>query len=173
MHKNDMSPRTKDRIGGLVLAVVGCGVVAKAAGDYALGTASRMGPGFMPTVYGVLIALVGVCLIAVPGRTGAAPRGTPAGAVQDRPQGAAGHAAVGPPDLRGAAAILGGLVAFIAAGASVGFAPASFLAVFIAALGDPGNRLKDGALMAIVLTLVAALVFSYGLGLQLPLFRWF
>jgi hypothetical protein len=143
----------KDTIGGLVLAAIGACVVAKAR-TYPIGTASHMGPGFMPVVYGTLIGLVGLVLIATASRRTA-------------------EANTLPPDARAAACILGGLIAFIVVGGSIGFAPATFVSVFIAALGDRSNSPRDAALVAGALVVVAAVVFSYGLGLQLPLFRWF
>lgn len=144
----------KDGIGGLLLAVIGAGVTARAC-FYPLGTVRRMGPGFMPAVYGTLMAVAGIAIIL-------------AASVQPRevPDAAA-------PDVRAALCILGGLFAFVAAGASLGLAPATFLAVFIAALGDRGNSLRDAGLLAGALAIIATAVFSYGLGLQLPLFRWF
>lgn len=144
----------RDGVGGLLLLSLGTAIALRAQ-NYPLGTVRRMGPGFMPSIYGVLIAAVGLVLVAT--ALGRGSQGTDAA----------------PPDVRAAACILGGLAVFVAAGASLGLAPATFGAVFVAALADRGNSLRDAGLLAGALTVLAAVVFSWGLGLQLPLFRWF
>jgi hypothetical protein len=111
-----------------------------------------MGPGFMPVVLGVLLAVVGLAMLVVvaPGKT---PGAKPAGL-----------------SVRGLLCILTGIVSFAVLGSYAGLVPASFFAVFIAALGDRDNTLRDALALALAATVTSVVVFAYGLHLQLPLF---
>lgn len=150
----------KDYYGGALMTLVG--LVAVMSGmKYHIGELSRMGPGFFPVVVGALMALTGLC-IALTARAK-----VPADAVT------AGHAhGSGVPDLRGCACIVGGVLAFILIGKYGGLIPATFSIVFISALGDRKNTIKEAALLAAAMCAVAAVVFSWALQLQLPLFAW-
>ena len=50
--------------------------------------------------------------------------------------------------------------------------PATFAAVFISALGDRTNSVRDAALLAAGITIAGVLIFSLGLKLSFPLFTW-
>ncbi|HEX7639775.1 MAG TPA: tripartite tricarboxylate transporter TctB family protein, partial [Burkholderiaceae bacterium] len=73
---------------------------------------------------------------------------------------------------RGWACIVGGVAAFVLLGEHGGLVPASFVSVFVAALGDRGNRVRDAALLAAGMTVFGVLVFHQGLHVLLPLFAW-
>ncbi|WP_063708142.1 tripartite tricarboxylate transporter TctB family protein [Bradyrhizobium centrolobii] len=143
----------KDRIGALLLILIGAGI-ALTGMTYRMGTATRMGPGYMPFFYGVLMVLVGVA-IAVTARPVDEQRGD-----------------VVPVNWRAWLCILGGLVAFAVIAVYGGLVPATFVAVFVAAMGSKANSIRDAALLAAGLAVAAVLVFSYGLKLQLALFAW-
>jgi hypothetical protein len=151
----------KDRAGGVLLVLLGLGVTVKGSG-YPLGTVGHMGAGFMPVVYGSLIALVGLALVAASFKRKLGAEVATAGAAGEIP----------PIDWRAPACILGGVAAFVLVGGACGLAPATFAAVFIAALGDRENSPRAAALLALALVAVATLVFSYGLGLEMPLVKW-
>jgi len=153
----------KDRAGGVLLALLGLGVAVKGSG-YPLGTVGHMGAGFMPVVYGILIALVGLALVATSLRR--KPAALVASPTPER------GSEIPPIDWRAPACILGGVAAFVLVGGACGLAPATFVAVFIAALGDRDNSPRAAALLALALVAVATLVFSYGLGLEMPLVKW-
>ncbi|MEW6639823.1 MAG: tripartite tricarboxylate transporter TctB family protein [Pseudomonadota bacterium] len=143
----------KDRIGAMLLILMGAGIAAMAL-TYRMGTATRMGPGYMPFFYGVLMAVVGVAI-----------------AMTARPEeGTAREAA--PFNGRAWLGILGGLVAFAVIAVYGGLVPATFVAVLVSALASTANSVRDAALLAAGLVVAAALIFSYGLKLQLPLFAW-
>ena len=76
------------------------------------------------------------------------------------------------PEWRGWICILGGVIAFVIFGVYGGLVPATFASVFVAALGDRQNNVKQSALLAAALTVFCVIVFHYGLKLQLPLFQW-
>ena len=61
---------------------------------------------------------------------------------------------------------------FIALGKFGGLVPATLALVFISALGDRQHTVKSAALLSAGVTLLGLAVFSWGLQLQFPLFRW-
>ena len=138
----------RDRVSAVILILMGLGIVVEGL-TYRMGELTRMGAGFMPVVYGTLFALVGVAI----------------GITAEK--GDFGNDKTHPTEWRGWLCILGGVLAFVVFGVYGGLAPATFAAVFISAMGDRGNSVRDAALLA-----AGALIFSYGLSLQLPLFTW-
>lgn len=150
----------KDYYGGGLMTLIGLATVA-AGLQYHTGTLSKMGPGFFPVALGALLALVGV-MIAVSARND-----TPA----DAKASGHGHGA-GLPDFRGCACIILGVLSFLLLGKYGGLIPATFSIVFISALGDRTNTVKQAALLALAMSVIAAVVFWWALQLQLPLFAW-
>lgn len=152
----------KDYYGGALMVLTGLAAVA-AGLQYHTGTLSRMGPGFFPVAVGALLAFVGV-LIASSARNQPAPSKT------EQPSGHGhSHAA---PDLRGTVCIVLGTLAFLLFGVYGGMIPATFAIVFISALGDRSNSIKQAAALAVAMCVIAAVVFSWLLQIQLPLFTW-
>ena len=143
----------KDRVSGIVLLVLGLAIVAQGL-EYRMGALTRMGAGFVPVVLGTLLALVGVAIwvTAEPGDFGTAKSM--------------------PTEWRGWLCVLGGVLAFVVFGAYGGLVPATFLSVFIAALGDRGNSVRAAALLAAGITVAGVLIFVYGLSMTFPLFTW-
>ncbi|MCJ9712140.1 tripartite tricarboxylate transporter TctB family protein, partial [Bordetella hinzii] len=76
------------------------------------------------------------------------------------------------PQWRGWGCITGGLAAFMLLGQYGGLVPATLGLVFISALGDRQHTIKSAALLAVGVTLLGVAIFSWGLQLQFPLFRW-
>jgi hypothetical protein len=152
-----LSGLNKERTGGILLLLVGMGVVLESR-NYGVGSLGNMGSGFVPLALGVLLVLLGLAIGF-----------TSVSAVQSGDGGEGGHGSV---DWRGWACILGGMGAFILLGTTLGFVPATFATVFICAIGDRNNSLRDSAILAVVLTIVASLIFHYGLKVQMPLFSW-
>ncbi|GAC1345155.1 MAG: tripartite tricarboxylate transporter TctB family protein [Acetobacteraceae bacterium] len=147
-----MQTRSRQLLSGGLVMLLGLGAVLEAR-SFGLGTMARTGPGFFPMVLGGAMALVGV-LIALAGPD-------------------AGHEAgtFGRADWRGWGCILGGVLAFIALGEPFGLGPATFACVFIAAWGDRGATWWGALGLAAAATVVAAVVFSWALKFQLPLWR--
>jgi hypothetical protein len=158
-----MDKSTKDRVGGALLVATGLAVVVAGAG-YGLGSLRQMGSGFFPAVLGALMALIGAALLASAGRA-------PAGAVAAPPPEMA-HLAGPVVQWRGWLCILGGVAAFVVLGEHGGLVPASFVSVFVAALGDRRNSWRAAATLAAIMTALGVLVFHFGLHLLLPLFAW-
>lgn len=138
--------------------------VATALGslDYGMGTLARMGPGYFPLLLGILLALIGI-LIAVtpdsPDEVRADAEHEPFGAIVRR-------------RLRPWSATVGGVIAFIVIGKYGGLAPATFVLIFVSALGDRKNSLKACFGLAVGVVAFAIAAFHYGLQLQFPLFSW-
>lgn len=139
-----------------LLFVLGLGVVLQ-GGSYHTGTMSRMGPGFFPVLLGVLLMFLGVlCFLA----TGLSNK-------EDDDDSFSG-----PPQWRGWCGIVSGVLAFIFLGKYGGLVPATFALVFISAMGDKNHTWLSALLLSMFVTVVGVLVFSWGLELQFPMFRW-
>ena len=140
----------RDHFGGALVIVIGTAYAAQAS-RYELGSLTQMGAGFMPAVYGSLLAIVGIIMMLTSARSPEMPRHT---------------------EWRGWGCILGAIAAFVMLGHFGGFGPAAFAAVFVSALGDRKNRLRDAALLAAGVTLFGYLVFIRALQMPFPFFAW-
>lgn len=145
--------RNKDYYGGALMILIGLGAVYQGT-QYRLGTLASMGPGFFPTAVGAILAAVGL-VIAL----GARPAAVEAGA----------HPAF---DFRAWGGIIGGNLAFMLLGEYGGLVPATFAIVFISAMGDRNNSLKQAFWLATGMVVIAVVIFSWALRLQIGLFRW-
>jgi hypothetical protein len=125
-----------------------------------MGTLMQMGSGFFPVVLGVLLAAIGVALLASARPDAAEPPAETA------------HLAGPVVQWRGWLCIVGGALAFVVLGEHGGLVPASFASVFVAAMGDRGNTWRSAALLAALMTALGVVVFHWGLHLLLPLFAW-
>lgn len=148
----------KDYYGGALMVLVGLGSIYGGT-SYNIGSLSHMGPGFFPASIGALLVLTGI-LIAIAARSAPAASGP----VGTHPRGM--------PDVRGGVCIILGIVAFIAFGVYGGLLPATFAVVFISALGDRSNTVKQAFFLSAAMCVIAVVVFWWALQLQLPLFRW-
>ena len=139
-----------DVIGGSLLVVVGL-YFSIQAGEYDLGTLRRMGPGFFPRALGIFLVALGLLIAALAAyRDGELPK----------------------PRLRPFAAILGGILAFALSVEWVGMVPATFLLVGISAFAEPDVRRVPTLILAVVLSVIAVVIFSHGLSIPLPAVRW-
>jgi hypothetical protein len=144
----------KDYYGGALMVLIGLGAATRGI-DYRVGTLQQMGSGFVPVAEGVLLALVGGMIALQASRT--------APAVKKAGQ---------PPEWRGWLCIISALIAFVILGEHGGLLPASFAVVFISALGDRKNNLKDAFVLALALMAVSVVVFRWALKVQFPLLQW-
>ncbi|MCE4225596.1 tripartite tricarboxylate transporter TctB family protein [Methylobacterium sp. C25] len=151
---NGVIARRELMAGGL-LAAIGIGVVVEAR-RHAIGTLSEMQAGYFPLILGILLIGLGA-LTVLSGFTSDA-----AETVEDS------H----PIDLRGCAAIIASVLAFVLLGEYAGLLPATFLSALIAAAGDRKMTVKGALVLAATLSAVAALLFSYALNMPFPLVRW-
>ncbi len=135
---------------GLVMAIKGPG--------YRIGTLMHMGPGFMPTVLGVILIFLGI-LIA--GTAVAAPP-------------VEGEERILPPNPQwwGWFCIIAGPALFILLGTYFGLIPATFACVFVSSLGDRTATWKGSLVLATVVTVFGVALFSYVLKVPMPLLEW-
>jgi len=148
--------KKRDFYAGLAMTLLGAGVTLNSM-TYKLGTLMHMGPGMFPFILGILLIFVGV-LIFVSGLI------TP---LEDGER-------ILPESMewRGWACILAGPLMFILFGEFFGMVAATFMCVFVSALGDRTATLKGSAILAACITVGGAFLFSYVLKVPFPLFRW-
>jgi len=144
----------KDLGAGLLYAGFGLAAIAMARG-YGMGSASRMGPGYFPTVLGALLLVIGIaCLVR-----SFFSDGEPIGAIS----------------WKAAALVTGGTVLFGLLLRPAGLVAALAALILVSASASRRFRLewRAGALM-LALIAFCALVFVKGLGLPVPLLgSWF
>lgn len=147
MHRRDWT----DIIGGFLLLVFGIWFLWHAQNHYSLGELRRMGPGAFPSGLGVLVAIFGV-LIMVPAffRKGDVPV----------------------PAMRPLLTIIAGGLAFAFLIEPAGLVPATVALVFIVALAEQKQHWLRTAILAVALSIMAVTVFTKGLGIPVPAFRW-
>lgn len=135
-------------IGGLLMAGIGLATIWLAQ-DYRTGTLVRMGPGFFPLMLGWLLTGLGVAIF-VPAlrRTGKTPTG----------------------NLRSFAVILLSVVVFAVTVERLGLIASSFIAALLASFAEYKSSLVGRLMLAASVTVITAIVFSFGLGMTIPLF---
>lgn len=108
----------------------------------------------MPVMLGVVIALAGVVI----------------GITAEK--GDFGTAEKTPTEWRGWLCVLGGVMGFVVFGTWGGLVPATFLSVFISAMGDRQNSVRDSILLAVGITIAGVAIFVYGLKMTFPMYTW-
>ena len=142
-----MVRNAKDFWTGLIYIFFGSSAIL-IAHDYSMGSATKMGPAYFPTILGCLLLAIGVISVI---RSFLAP-GPP----------------VGPFALKGLVLIPASVVAFGLIVRGLGLAIALPLLIIVSAYGSTRFRWRPTLLMAGGLTLFCVLVFLKGLGIPLP-----
>ena len=155
-----VSDDRRDYYAGALAIVIGAGATFLGF-QLRIGTLTRMGPGFFPAVLGMLLIIIGALILVA-----RAAEGRPAPAKADALHPLPTHV-----DYRGWGCIILSVVAFIALSQYAGLLPATFLCVFIAALGDRQAHLWSSLLLAAGITAVGWFLFSYMLQVQIPAIR--
>jgi putative tricarboxylic transport membrane protein len=136
-----------DLCSGLLFAALGAAILWVGA-DYALGVPSRIGPGYVPRLLGILLAGIGLILI-----------------VRSRWTAEAVDRSVA---WRPLVLIFAAIVAFALVFEASGLVPAILAAVGIANYATPQNRWTTAAVLGAALAFFAWLLFVKGLSLPLP-----
>lgn len=144
---------TKDFLAGVLFAGFGTTFAAVAATSYAQGTPARMGAGFFPLVLGVLLAGVGLAVMA-------------------RSLMVAGD---GLPRmrLRPLLSLLAAMALFGIMLRPLGLMVSAVVLVLVGSLSSPEFRLREALLLAAGLSVGAVLLFVTLLGLPLPVWPSF
>jgi hypothetical protein len=141
---------TKDLVSGGMFVVAGAYFALEAL-NYEVGTAFRMGPGFMPLFLGGVLAALGIAVAA---------------SGWNKPDAEKPLA----PSWRGIALIIGVIIFFGATIRGLGFVPVVLISSFVAALSSRLNSPLFALLLAITLTILCTVIFVIGLGMSVP---WF
>lgn len=146
----------RDYYAGALIMLFGLVAAAKGPG-YGTGTLMRMGPGYMPTVLGVILILLG---LSIAGTALVTPATEDEQLLPDNPQ------------WLGWLCILAGPILFIILGNFFGLLPATFACVFVAALGDKSSTIKGSLILAAGVSAFGVLLFSYVLQISMPVLTW-
>jgi putative tricarboxylic transport membrane protein len=136
-----------DLCSGLLFAALGAAILWVGA-DYSLGVPSRIGPGYVPRLLGVLLAGIGLFLIVRSRWTAETVDTTVA--------------------WRPLVLISAATVAFALVFEATGLVPAILVSVAIANYATPANRWATAVVLGAVLAFFAWLLFVKGLSLPLP-----
>jgi len=143
------APRA-DLLAGLLFASIGAAIVWVGA-DYPLGVASRIGPGYVPRLLGIMLTGIGLFLIVRSWWTTEVVDSVIA--------------------WRPLLLILAGVVAFALVFEASGLVPAILVSVAIGNYATPENRWTTAIVLGAMLALFAWALFVKGLALPLPV--WF
>jgi hypothetical protein len=164
--------RKRDFYAGGLMILFGLGIALKGA-TYRLGPEvegdfltklnawlTHMGPGFLPTVLGIILVLIGIAIAAA--------------ALSPSEEGDEASQRILPENPQWLAwlCILMSPVCFIIFGHYLGMAPATFSCVFVAALGDKGKTWLATLVLSTVVTVFGVGLFSYFLQVPMPIFTW-
>jgi hypothetical protein len=148
--------RKRDFYAGGLMILFGLVMVIKGPA-YRVGSLMHMGPGFLPTVLGALLILLGIAIAAA---SLAEPDSEDQRILPEHPQ------------WLGWLCILGGHFCFILFGSYFGLAPATFACVFVSALGDRSATWKSALVLALAVTVFGVGLFSYLLQVPMPVLEW-
>lgn len=138
----------RDVLAGLVFIAIAAGFAWEAT-NYQMGSALRMGPGFMPLLLAGVLTVLGAVIAF---------------------QGFRHHEMieVQPIAWRGIVLICLSLAIFGYAARSLGLVPVVMLCTFLTALASRSNSILSAALIAIAMSALCYLIFKIGLGITLP-----
>jgi hypothetical protein len=148
--------KKRDFYAGGLMTLLGAAVTLDST-TYDVGSLTHMGPGMFPLILGVILTFIGVLIF---------------GTALATPLGEDEHILPRQKEWMGWACILAGPILFIVFGEFFGMAPATFVCVFVSALGDRTATLKGSAILAAGVTFFGVLLFHNVLQLPFPIFRW-
>jgi Tripartite tricarboxylate transporter TctB family len=148
--------RKRDFWAGALMVAFGM-LMALKGPTYSVGTLMHMGPGFLPTALGVILIGIGVAIsmMAV-----TVPDGEDEDILPAEPQWFAW------------ACILLSPVAFIVFGSLGGLAPATFMCVFVAALGDKQATWLGSFGLSAIIAFFGVMLFHFVLQIPMPVLKF-
>jgi hypothetical protein len=145
--------KNRDVLSGLVFVVVGVFVALKAYFEYTLGTLSRMGPGYFPLMLGVVLALIGLVVIALSVNV----------------KGLEVKVTFG---MRAVMAVLLSALVFGFLVERLGLIPSALALTLIAAAAEQRYELRRSLVLGCFLGVLTWLIFVFGLEMNLSAFAW-
>lgn len=130
--------------------MIGLGALGLWAGrDLQFGSAAMMGAGFLPDVIcGLLIAFGGFVLIKAFGKS---------------------YEPIGDSNVKPLIVLVIAIAGFAFMSETLGFVVSTIWLLVIGSLADQESRWREIAISTVLLTIFGALVFIYGLGVQMPI----
>ncbi len=140
---------SRDLMGGIALIAIGV-FAAMHARQYELGELQRMGPGYFPTVLGIILAILGV-LVAVPAlfREGTSIK----------------------IEWKSLAWVMVNILVFALLLNHLGMIFTSFLAVIASSMASD-IKWKARLILSGCIAFITYLIFSFGLGMVIPVWPW-
>ena len=148
--------RKRDFWAGMLMVAFGA-LLALKGPSYSVGTLMHMGPGFLPTALGVILIGIG---IAISMTAVTVPDGEEEDILPAEPQYFAW------------ACILLSPVAFIVFGTLGGLAPATFMCVFVAALGDKDATWLGSFVLSALISFFGVMLFHFVLQIPMPVLKF-
>ncbi len=149
-----LKPDIRDFIAGIFMLSLGLFVALYASSQYQVGTATRMGPGYFPSILGWMLAFLGVVVSLLSFRPVV-------------------HLLKPPPFTpRPFIAVIAAVALFALLIGRVGLAPTTILMVIVTASGSNSFQWRRALVLGISLSVIAWLIFSLGLQMTLPAFAW-
>lgn len=140
----------RDFLAGIACLLMSALVLWKSQ-EYAFGSLQRMGPGFMPTMLGLMLAACGVLIMLFSKKTaGEFPR----------------------INVRALFFIIIGIIVFALLMNRLGVFVATIALVFICSFSEARSRLLPTLMLSLALCALVYLIFSLGLSMPLRLFPW-
>jgi hypothetical protein len=137
-----------DLLAGVIMA--GLGALGLWAGrDLTFGTPAMMGPGFLPAIICGLLCVIGVAVFAK-------------GLVKP-------SQSIEQVNIKPLLILVAAIAGFAFFGERLGFVIATIWLIVVGSLADPESRWREIAWSAAILTTLGALLFIYGLGVQMPI----
>jgi hypothetical protein len=148
--------RKRDFWAGVMMIAFGL-VMSLKGPTYSVGTLMHMGPGFLPTALGVILIGIGIAIamtaVAVPG-------------TEDE------DILPAEPQWFAWACILLSPIAFIIFGSIGGLAPATFMCVFVASLGDKKATWMGSLGLSALICVFGVLLFHFVLQIPMPVLKF-
>ena len=149
-----MKPDIRDLVAGILMISVGLFVALYASNHYQVGSATRMGPGYFPTLLGYILAALGLVIALLSLRKTV-------------------HVVQPPPfTWRPFVAVMAAVALFALLITRIGLVPTTILMVMVTASGSNSFQLRRAVLLGVSLSVIAWLIFSLGLQMTLPAFAW-
>lgn len=137
-----------DILAGMVM--IGQGALGLWAGrDLQFGTPSMMGPGFLPIVICGIIVAIGLFVLIK-------------GLIKD-------HESIGTSNVKPLLILVAAIAGFALMAETLGFVISTAWLLIVGSLADQESRWREILVSTVILTAFGALVFIYGLGVQMPI----